>query len=120
MVVPHHKKVDKYKVENFRPVCHLIEMGKIVELVVLDQLLGHFVTHKLIHPNHHGSMPSHDCVTAVGHLKDTVTREADSKLMSAVMILDQSSAYDLVDHRTLLQKMKGYNFSQETAKWFGS
>ena len=54
VVVPHHKKVDKYKVENFRPVCHLIEMGKIVELVVLDQLLGHFVTHKLIHPNHHG------------------------------------------------------------------
>ena len=82
-----------------------------VELVVWDQLMEHCLAHSLIHPNHHGSIPGHDCVTTVGHLQDKVTLTADNKLLSAVVMLDQTPAFDLVDHRVLLLKMQAYNFS---------
>ena len=38
VVVSHHKKVDKLSVGNYRPLCHLLEIGKLVELVVWYQL----------------------------------------------------------------------------------
>ena len=89
-------------------------------MVVWDQLIEHCLAHGLIHPNHHGSIPGHDCVTAVGHLQNTVTKAADARLLSAVVILDQTAAFDLVDQRTLLLKMQAHNFSKETVLWFHS
>ena len=59
-------------------------------------------------------MPDHDCVTAVGHLQNTVTRAADKKHLTAVILLDQTTAYDLVDHQVLLWKMEAYKFHKET------
>ena len=102
MAVPHHKKGDKFLVGNYRPVCHLIELGKLVELVVWDQLLQNCIVNKLIHPNHHGLMSNHDRVTVVGHLQDIATRAADCKKLSAIIMLDQTAAYDLVVYGVLL------------------
>ena len=33
---------------------------------------------------------------------------------------DQTAAYDLVDHRDLLEKMTLYNFHSKTVAWFAS
>ena len=69
-------------------------------------------------------MPGHDCVTAVGQLQDMITREADNKSLTAIIMLDQKAAYDLVDHIILLGKLK-HTISTETqclglqATWMG-
>ena len=120
VVVPHHKKGDKFSVDNYHPVCHLIDLGKLTELVMWDQLLKHCLKYHLIHPHHHGSMPFHDCVTAIGQLQDTVTLAADKKELSGIIMLDQTAAFDLVDHAFLLEKMGAYNFHQHTVAWFSS
>ena len=73
LVYPHYKKGDRTLPENFRPVCHLVEVGRVVELVVWDQLQDHCKRHNLIHKNHHGSVAGHDCVTAVGQVLDATT-----------------------------------------------
>ena len=120
VVVPHHKKGEKGDVSNYRPVCHLIEMGKMVELVVWDQLMSHCVHHRIIHPNHHGSIPSHDCATALGQIQDLVTQAADRKQLAAVVMVNQTASYDLVDRRDLLEKVTLYNFHHKTVAWFAS
>ena len=117
---PTTKKGDKGKVSNYWTVCHLIEMGKMVELVVWDQLMSHCVRHHIIHPNHHGSLPSHYCATALGHIQDLVTQAADRRQLAAVVMEDQTAAYDLVDHRDLPEKMTLYNFHHKTVAWFAS
>ena len=40
--------------------------------------------------------------------------------MSAVLLLDQSAAYDLLDHDILLKKLARYNFDEESVSWFDS
>ena len=42
LVLPLHKKLDKLDGANYRPVSHIIEVGKIVEKVVHEQVYEHF------------------------------------------------------------------------------
>ena len=120
LVNPLHKKGDKLQVDNYRPVSHLIEVGKIVEHAVYEQVVNHFTAHSLFHPNHHGSISDHSTTTALTQLVDMWIDAAESKELSAVLLLDQSAAYDLIDHSTLSEKMKIYNFEDKTIQWFKS
>ena len=71
----------------------------------------------LLHPNHHGSLPGHSPATAIGKVQDELTKAADNKLISAVILLDQKAAFDLVDHVTLVSKLKEYGFSDTMVDW---
>ena len=42
LILPFQKKKEKTKVENYRPVSHLVEVGKLVEYIVGEQILEHF------------------------------------------------------------------------------
>ena len=53
LVMPLHKKGDKLLGSNYRPVSHIVEVGKIVEYVIYDQVYTHFVENNIFHPNHH-------------------------------------------------------------------
>ena len=49
---------------------------------------------------------------------EILTDATEQKKMSAVVLLDQSAALDLVNLGTQTDKMKALNFSQETVVWF--
>ena len=117
VVHPHHKKGSREEPDNYRPVCHLVEMGKITEMVVWDQMMDHTLQRHLLHPNHHGSLPGHSPATAVGQVQNELTMGADNKLISAVVLLDQKAAFDLVDHITLVSKLEEYGFSDIMVDW---
>ena len=65
LVLPLHKKNDTMDGNNFRPVSHIIEVGKIVEYVIHDQVYHHFVQHGLFHGNHHGFLGNHSTASAL-------------------------------------------------------
>ena len=48
-----HKKKEKILVGNFRPVPNLVEVGKMAEFAVAEQIIEHFIENNLFHPNHH-------------------------------------------------------------------
>ena len=56
----------------------------------------------------------------MGQLQDAATKSADSKELKAVVMLDQTAAFDLVDHQILLAKMREMQFQHSTIKWFNS
>ena len=120
LIFPTHKKGSKNDVKNFRPVSHLIEVGKIVEYAVYYQVLEHFTSHSLFHENHHGSLAGHSTATALVQLVDMWLRASEDKKLSATLLLDQSAAYDLVDHKIFLDKLEVYNFHFTSIGWFKS
>ena len=120
LIFPHHKKSEKTKIENFRPVSHLVEVGKLVEYAINDQVIDHFLANDLFHENHHGGLPHHSTATALIQLHDMFLEAAESKKLTAALLLDQSAAYDLLDHSILLRKLAAYNFDQKTIRWFQS
>ena len=107
-------------VKNYRPVSHLVELGLLVERAVCHQILNHFIKNDLLHGNHHGSVPNHSTATALIQIYDLALRAADDKKMSALLLLDQTAAYDLLDHNILLKKLKQYAFDEKSIKWVNS
>ena len=105
---------------NYRPVSHLVQVGKMVEYAIYFQIVEHFVTNNLFHPNHHGSLADHSTATAIIQLFDLCLETADNGELSALGLLDQSAAYDLLCHQGLKEKLKLYNFCDSSVEWLMS
>ena len=118
LIVSHHKKSEKDLVENYRPVSHIVELGKLVEYAIHDQVNEHFLENDLFHNNHHGGVPHHSTATALIQLHDMFLESAENKKLTAALLLDQSAAYDLLDHPILLRKLACYNFDENSIQWF--
>ena len=89
-------------------------------MVVHSQVMDHFVLHNLFHPNHHCSLPGHDTTTALLQVQARLLDSAEKKMINGSLFIDQSSAFDLVDHEILLAKLTEYSFSPATLRWFRS
>ena len=95
-------------------------MSKLAEAAVFEQVAEHFSKNNLWHPNHHGFRPSHSTATALSQLYDFWIKKAENKELSAALLLDLSAAFDVVDHKILLEKLQLYNFSDKSISWFKS
>ena len=60
-----HKKNAKDIIENYRPVSHLVQAGRLFEYAIHFQVLEQFTKIELFHENHHGSLANHSTATAV-------------------------------------------------------
>jgi hypothetical protein len=119
-VSPQLKKGDKTKGENLRPVTDIVFVSKLAEAAVFEQVAEHFSKNNLWHPNHHGFRPSHSTATALSQLYDFWIKKAENKELSAALLLDLSAAFDVVDHKIILEKLQLYNFSDKSISWFKS
>ena len=113
-------KGQKTEISNYRPVSNLVETGKLAEYVVAEQIINHFINNDLFHENHHGSLPNHSTATAIIQLTNTWMEAAEKRMLSGVCLLDQSAAYDLLDHSIFPKKLKEYNFSNDSIEWIES
>ena len=120
LVLPLFKKGDRSVGSNYRPVSHIVEVGKIAEYVVHEQVYGHFEENNLFHENHHGFLGHHSTATALIQLYDLWLEASEDKELSAALLLDLTAAFDVVDHEILLKKLEAYHFSDDAVSWFSS
>ena len=45
LIFPFHKKKEKDAIENYRPVSHQVQVGKMVEYAIYFQIIEHFSKH---------------------------------------------------------------------------
>ena len=90
------------------------------EFVIFDQLFQHFLENDLLHPNHHGFLPLHNTSTAIIQMYDTWLEAAETKELAGALLLDLSSAFDLVDHSILLRKLELYKLSPSALQFVKS
>ena len=98
---------------------HLVEVRKLVEYEVFSQGLNHFDSNMFL-ANHHGGLQNNSTTTALIQLQNIFLEAAQSKKLTAALLLDQSAAYDLLDHSILLRKLSVYNFDKSSISWFMS
>ena len=105
---------------SYRPISLLPVLSKLVEHAVQQQLQQHLEIHQLLHPNVHAYHPNKSTTTAIMQITDNLYQATDNNMMSSLLALDQSAAFDCVSHRILLQKLELYNCSQDTLTWMES
>ena len=121
-IVPLHKGkgTSKFDPNQYRPISILPVLSKIMEKTVQKQMLEFLNKTNQLNRNHHSYREFHSTTTAMIQLTDTLYRATDKNLISTLLTIDESAAFECVSHKILLNKMRLYNFAENTTKWFES
>ena len=111
------KDLDKLSPGSYRPVALLSTVSKIVERVAQSQLLDYLETTGQLNGNSHGYRKGMSMTTTLVQITDGLYRATEAKKISAIMALDQSSAFDYVQHIVLLDKLRLYSMDEKALKW---
>ena len=111
------KELDKSSVSSYRPVAVLPTVSKLVELVAQLQLLGFLEDSRQINPSTHAYRSNYSTTTTLCEIMDNIYQGPEDKLITSVMTLDLSSAFDMVDHDLLLEKLVRYRIGAEARGW---
>ena len=114
------KSLPKNKTSSYRPISILPVMSKILEKLVQSQLMKFMIESKQISTNQHSYRTGHSTTSALNQIYDTLLEATDRNYISVLLSVDQSAAFDNVNHEILLEKLKLYNCGENSLKWFCS
>ena len=111
-VIPIFKKEDPALLTNYRPISLLPTISKVIEKVTSSQLYEYFEDSKLFAENQYGFRPCHSTEYAAVELVDRITTQMDNNKIPINIFLDLSNAFDSMNHKKLLDKLKYYGTIQ--------
>ena len=121
-LLPLHKGkgLPKSDLKSFRPILMLPILGKITERAIQCQIMDFMEKSGQINENHHSYRKLHSTVTTMLQISDTIFEGVNENKIATVFTIDQSSAFDVIDHKILRQKLKLYNFGSSALEWIES
>ena len=119
-VVPIHKKNSKTEAGNYRPMSILSVVSKIFERIMYDQLESYHRDESLLYDFQSGFRPSFSTDTCLIHLSDFIRKEWDDGNYTGMVVLDLQKAFDTVDHKIMLGKLRAIGMTENSVKWFDS
>ena len=94
LVTPIHKKGDRSKVENYRPISLTSTIGKILESVIRDKIYQYLTANNLLVQNQHGFTSGKSCTTQLLHAMEYWTTSLDQNIPVDILYLDFRKAFD--------------------------
>ena len=115
-IVPIHKKGAKSSPSNYRSVSILPLFSKVLERLVFSSLFEH--VKPALSDKQHGFMPGRSCATNLSTMLHSAWSNISAGSQTDVIYTDFSSAFQSVDHKLLLHKLKqSYNISDKAFAW---
>ena len=106
---------------NYRPVSNLQFVSKLLERAAANQLVDYIETNNLHSPLQSAYKRFHSTETALVKVVNDILCSLDNGEVVILVLLDLSAAFDTVDHKILIKRMKDYFGVKENAlKWFMS
>ena len=122
LVTPIYKgqNLDPHRFNSYRPISLLPVLSKVFEKVIYQQLYTYMTKNNLLIISQYGFRKDHSTEFAALELVDRVGKELDTKNTVLSVFLDLSKAFDTLDHKILLQKLKHYGADELAISWFTS
>ncbi len=105
---------------QFRPISLTSVVCKILETILKENLVSHLFQLSLLTTRQHGFLPRRSTVTNLLSAEETVTRWLDEGGTVDIVYLDFAKAFDSVNHRLLLTKLKCYGIAPSVINWIES
>ena len=119
-VVPVPKVRSPLQLKDLRPISILPVLSKVFERIVADQLWGHLNRFAILPEKQSGFRAGFSCTSALLDVTDDIIRDIDKKLVSALVLLDFSKAFDRLHHATLLSLLHYIGLSRPAVDLFES
>ena len=116
--VPIFKSGQPDDLSNYRPISCLPVISKIFEKVVSKQLFNYLETNNLLYSLHFGFQPFKSTVHPLIHMVHYISKAFNRNEFVIAVFLDLKKAFDLVDHKILLMKLRKIGIGDIALKWF--
>lgn len=105
------KKGSNDDLNNYRAISILPPIAKLFEKLIHKQILDYLNKSKIISSNQHGFRANHSCESALHEIISEINKIKSKRLIGLLLFIDFKKAFDTVDSRLLLLKLKKYGFS---------
>jgi hypothetical protein len=119
-ITPIFKKGSRTIAANYRSVSLTSIFCKLMEKIVRRHFMTYLEQRNFIVKAQHGFVSKKSCTTNLLEALDILTKSLSDGLPVDLVYLDILKAFNMVPHRRLLHKLKGYGEKDDLLKWFES
>ena len=105
---------------NWRPITQTSIFAKIFEKIIYRRLYDHLDVNNIFSKFQYGFLPNRSTQTATFDLTKHIYSALNNKKIFGSACLDVSKAFDCVNHRLLLYKLRSIGLSDTCITWFSS
>ena len=98
-------ELDDTDPKSYRPINLLSPLSKLTEKIWTEQIYSHLVSNGLLAENIQGSVRGRDSTTTIIEIHQQLVRARAEGRVAAIVAMDQSAAYDVIDHAILKRKL---------------
>ena len=95
-MVPAHKKNDKQRLNNYRPISSLPIRSEILERLIFNKMFGFFIENDPISQHQSGFKPRDSCINQHLSITHEIYQSFDEGFDVCSVFLDISKAFDKV------------------------
>ena len=114
--MPIHKSGSKQDVTNYRPICKIPLIPKLLDKIVASKISP--VIDSLFCDEQHGFRVGRSTMTNLALFCNQVINNFNRNLQTDVIFTDFSKAFDKVNHTLLLYKLSFLGFKLPLLNWF--
>ena len=109
-ITPIFKGGEKDKVNNYRPVCSLSSLSKIIEKVITNRMINFLEDFDILSMTQFGYRKNMGTETALLNFIDNIQNQLNNYKYTISVFMDLSKAFDVIDHDILKNKLEHYGF----------
>jgi hypothetical protein len=119
-IVPIFKKGNRALVENYRPVSVLSIFSKMMERAFCTRVVTFLEKENVMNKQQHGFTKRRSTTSAVSAYVNDILKALDQKKKTLGIFYDLSKAYDTINHKILLEKLRKIGIAGVANEWVKS
>ena len=119
VITPIFKEGTRSAPKDYRPVALTNHTTKIFERVLRKAMIEHLESNNLLNESQHGFRNLRSTITQVMRFYDSILNLLEEGHAVDAIYLDFAKAFDKVDHKILLLKLKSVNITGKIWNWIG-